>query len=145
MVFDLKAFQCFHLQWFIVPSAKNTIWLNPLTRGKRKKNPPASVFYSKHYFLLISRMFKVMFTFLFLIIIKNCLHFSFNFSLVYAWNFDSPSLHSCGIFPKYTGFKGFALSYLFAAEHQGKDNGILFQPGSKQGTIRWSKTSLFTF
>lgn len=119
----------------------------PIYLGKKEKvetRPPAGVFYSKHYFCWYQGCLNSCLHFMFNHN-KNGLNFSFNFSLVYAWNFDLHSLHSCGIFPNHTGSKGFALSYLFSAEPQGKNNAILFQTGSKQGTKQWSKTSLFTF
>lgn len=91
-------------------------------------------------------MFKVLFTFLFLITIKKkALVFHLSFLWCMHEILTHLPLHSCGIFPKYTSFKGFALSYLFSAEPQGKDNAILLQPGSKQGTKQGGETSLFTF
>lgn len=54
-------------------------------------------------FLLISRIFQAMFTCFFLAIIKT----AFIIHLTSLWcthEIDSPSLHSCGIFPKHTRF-----------------------------------------
>lgn len=143
------------VQWYLIPGllssvvhcppCKNTIWLNPTFLGKKEKKTPAHVLYSKHYFLLISRMFKALFTFIF----NHNKVFASVFHLSFLWFMHKIlihlPLHSCGIFPKYTSFKGFALSYLFSAEPQGKDNAISLQPGSTQGTKQRGQTSLFTF
>lgn len=141
MVFDSRAFI---FGGSLSPLQEYNLAQPNLLREKGKKTP-ADVLYSKHYFLLISRMFKALFTFMF----NHNKAFASVFHLSFLWCMHKIlihlPLHSCGIFPKYTSFNGFALSYLFSAEPQGKDNAILLQPGSRQGTKQRGKTSLFTF
>lgn len=141
MVFDSRAFI---FGGSLSPLQEYNLAQPNLLREKGKKTP-ADVLYSKHYFLLISRMFKALFTFMF----NHNKAFASVFHLSFLWCMHKIlihlPLHSCGIFPKYTSFNVFALRYLFSAEPQGKDNAILLQPGSRQGTKQRGKTSLFTF
>lgn len=90
-------FQCLHRQQPIIISVTNTVWLHSVTWRQQKKT--ADVFSSMHFFLLISRIFQATFTCLFLIIIK--IAFIIHMTLLWCTHeIDSPSLHSCGIFPK---------------------------------------------
>lgn len=82
-------------------SLPRTQFGSTLKLGGNKRT--AGVFCSMDYFLLISRIFQAMFTCFFSAIIKA----AFIIHLTSLWcthEIDSPSLHSCGIFPKHTRF-----------------------------------------